>query len=84
MSEIECLEGMKAVIARSPNIILIVEWSGYSKNMEDDVYNSRRDSLLRWFGEKNFMFYRIDREQLGGEAIPRSCEKEVFLELSHQ
>lgn len=30
--EIECLEGMKETILRSPNIVITLEWSGSSLN----------------------------------------------------
>ena len=30
--EVECLEGMKATILRSPNIVITLEWSGKSLN----------------------------------------------------
>lgn len=49
MSEIEVLEGMKDTIRRSPNMIIVAEWSGYSKNMNDQEFSSRRDALMAWF-----------------------------------
>ena len=31
-SEVECLQGMKQTILRSPNIVIMCEWSGHSYN----------------------------------------------------
>jgi FkbM family methyltransferase len=54
--ELECLEGMKRTIARSPNIVIMCEWSNRSNNSEDKDW-SRKNGLLEWFIANGFKFY---------------------------
>ena len=49
MLDLECLEGMKEVIKRSPNIIIVIEWSGYSSHISQQEYDKRLGELLTWF-----------------------------------
>ena len=49
MLDLECLEGMKKVMKRSPNIIIVIEWSGYSIHLDQREYEKRLTNLLKWF-----------------------------------
>lgn len=53
----EALSGMKKTIERSPDIVIMCEWSGISLNTEDFVEKKRE--LLEWFVSKKFKFYKI-------------------------
>lgn len=46
--ELECLEGMKEVMKRSPNLIIVIEWSGYSIHMVQTEYEKRVYEMLVW------------------------------------
>lgn len=84
-SELECLEGMKKIISRSPNIKIIIEWAGRGVTMTTEQYNAKRDEILAWFYDNNFTFYIIDREDLAGQAFTRTCEdKENFIAVDIQ
>ena len=49
MLDLECLEGMKKVMKRSPNIKIAIEWSGYSLRLSHAEYEKRLTDLLKWF-----------------------------------
>ena len=44
--EVECLEGMRETIGRSPNLIVMCEWSAYSLTSAD--FARRKQELLEW------------------------------------
>ena len=73
-SEVECLEGMKETILRSPKIIIMCEWAGVSINSRD--YKQKVDKLLEWFQSLKFKFYRIERKR------PTDCSPLIFQEVS--
>ena len=75
--EIECLEGLSNTIARSPNFILYVEWSGVSFNTKD--LTSKKEKLLDWFIQKNYKFYVF--ESTKGTS---NCELDKVIELSRE
>ena len=52
----ECLEGMKETIKRSPDLIMVVEWSGRSEHWPRDVYLEHFKALLDWFETLNYKF----------------------------
>lgn len=70
--EVECLSGMKATIERSPNIVIMCEWSGMSYNTRD--FATKKRELLEWLSSKEFKFY-----QLGGYT--GACNPERFNEI---
>ncbi len=72
--QVEALEGMKETILKSPNIVIMCEWSGYSFNSKD-IDRSKR-SLLEWFKSHGFKFYHIVAGQ------PGICPLQKFEELS--
>lgn len=47
--ELHCLEGMKRVMKRSPNLIFVIEWSGYSYHISQEEYDRRLLDLWAWF-----------------------------------
>jgi len=49
MLEVECLEGMKEIIKRSPDLSIAIEWSGRSEHWPQDEYIKHFTSLLDWF-----------------------------------
>ena len=61
-------------MGRSPDLIVAAKWSARLKYGDDDEYEKRRNAMLNWLRERNFLIYRIDREQLG-TIEPRSCER---------
>lgn len=60
--EVECLEGMKAVIRRSPGIVMMVEWSGASVNTAN--IDSSIDQLLDWLIAEKFTFWELNKHGL--------------------
>jgi hypothetical protein len=73
-SELECLEGMKETILRSPNLVIMCEWWNQSHNSPDA--GAKIDTLLDWFTANRYKFHRIWHS---GTA---TCDKEQFHELS--
>ena len=47
--DVECLEGMKKTIERSPDLIIVTEWTAFSKLMPRDQYVEHLKTLLLWF-----------------------------------
>ncbi len=74
-SEVECLEGMKETILRSPNIVIMCEWAGYSNNSKE--IKKKITDLINWFASLNFKFYRT-------WSRPPNCSPQVFTEVSTQ
>lgn len=82
MLDLECLEGMKKVIKRSPNIIIVIEWSGYSLELSQTEYNKRLKDLLTWFEEENINLWKVVRSSYGFYINrPATCEKEKFVKF---
>jgi hypothetical protein len=48
---------MKATIERSPDMVIMCEWSGLSNNSQDLA--RKKEDLLKWFSSLNFKFYRL-------------------------
>jgi len=48
---------MKETILRSPNIVIMCEWSGYSINSKDA--KKKIQDLINWFASLKFRFYRL-------------------------
>ena len=57
--DVECLEGMKETIKRSPNMKIAIEWSGYSAHMSRDIYLQHLRDLLDWFEELKYKFWHV-------------------------
>jgi hypothetical protein len=55
--EVECLEGLKETMQRSPNMVLVVEWMGYSYTPE--MTKERRGELLDWFAVRGYRVYEF-------------------------
>ena len=64
---------MKETILRSPNIVIMCEWAGYSNNSKDG--KKKIKDLIDWFVSLKFKFYR-----LGGRS--GSCSPQPFNEVS--
>ena len=81
--DVECLEGMKETIKRSPNLVIGTEWSGYSAIYTRDVYLVHLKDILEWFKTINYKFYQPATDS--NYIRQMDCKKnETFLELSLQ
>ena len=69
MMEVDALEGMKETIRRSPNIVLNVEWTGYTHY--PDGFQARKYAIVDFFVELGFNFYEMSgwRRDCGPENL---------------
>ena len=58
---------MKDVISRSPNLVLMIEWSGISMSTKD--IRPKREALVKWLFDHKYKFF---------ELIPNPAEKCVL------
>ena len=80
--EVPVLEGMKETIKRSPNLIIVIEWSGKSQLWTQDVYIEHFSALLDWFETLNYKFWHPNLRLLKIE--PQTCDKIKFIQMSKE
>jgi FkbM family methyltransferase len=68
--EVECLEGLKETMLRSPNLVLCVEWMGTSYTA--GMSSRRREDLLDWFQNRKYKTYML-------RAIRSGCQPDKFV-----
>lgn len=77
--ELECLEGMKRVIENSPDLIMVVEWSGYTNSENAKEYQTRARALIEWLAGRKYKFYKLNRS---ADNPPKNCDYESFIEMN--
>ena len=73
--EIQALNGMRQVIERSPNLVLMVEWQY--------MYNKKRDTaktleVLDFMTERGYTFYKY----IGGRGDSANCQIGKFVQMT--
>lgn len=79
--EVETLDGMRELIARSTDLIIYTEWVAISIKLPKKEYDIRLRNLLTWLVEHKFKFYKMGFVD-GFRSSGGACEKAPLIEMS--
>ena len=80
--EIQALDGMKEVITRSPDMIIVCEWTNQPVQITPEEFNRRSKILLKWFYERKYVFYNTIPKGECNEAYFEPLTEEGMYEFS--
>lgn len=69
---------MKKTIERSPGMIIVTEWTAYSKLWPRDVYLQHLKDLLTWFDNLKYRYWKL------GTGNNTVCSNTRFDEMTRE